>query len=70
MKPIPQVKRIPRRASEDGLLQRDVAAMLRDYPDDLSYGTEASMELAHDLIVVIRERVLRELESYARENIR
>jgi hypothetical protein len=32
-------------------------------------GREAE-ELAHDIIVVVRERTLREIESYARENIR
>lgn len=32
-------------------------------------GREA-MELAHDIVVVVRERTLREIETYARENIR
>lgn len=44
--------------------------MIREHPNDLSYGTEASEELAHDIIVVVRERVLQEIESYARENVR
>lgn len=30
----------------------------------------ADSELAHDIVVVVRERVLNELASYARENIR
>jgi hypothetical protein len=60
----------PRRTDTDGLLLRDVAAMLRDYPHEISADQGAAEELAHDLIVVIRERVLREIAGYARENIR
>jgi hypothetical protein len=61
------VRRVPRKANESRMLQEDVAAMVRDHKIG-RHGTE--MEVAHDIIVVVRERVLRELESYARENIR
>lgn len=55
-----------RSAATDRVLEADVTAMLREARragiDDV--------ELAHDLVVVIRERVLREIETYARRNIR
>lgn len=48
------------------LLQGDVVDMLKE-----ARRTGVSdPDLAHDLIVVIRERVLQELQSYARQNIR
>lgn len=50
-------------ADKDRLLQEDVTAMIADNDTD-------SPTLAHDIIVVVRERVLREIQSYARENIR
>jgi hypothetical protein len=49
------------------LLQGDVAAMISE--SERIIGREAE-ELAHDIIVVVRERVLTELSTYARENIR
>jgi len=60
-------RRRVRRASESDLLQKDVAAMISE--SERIIGLEAD-ELAHDIIVVVRERVLREIESYARENVR
>jgi hypothetical protein len=49
------------------LLQHDVAAMIGDadtlYPEDRE-------ELARQIIVVVRERVLMEIESYARTHVR
>lgn len=56
-----------RRTHDDRLLQQDVAAMISE--TDRVVGREAE-ELAHDIIVVVRERVLREIAGYARENIR
>lgn len=49
------------------LLQHDVAAMILDA---LQEGDADRDKLAHDIIVVVRERVLRELSTYARETIR
>lgn len=56
-------------ALESKMLQEDVAAMIRD---GLKCDCDQvpSGELAWAVITVIRERVLREIESYARENIR
>jgi hypothetical protein len=57
-------------ADKSRLLCDDVAAMIREterrWPSDSGtiYG------LAQDVIVVVRERVLQEIESYARENVR
>jgi hypothetical protein len=62
------VRRLPRKASESRMLQEDVAAMVNDHKMGRRDGS--TLDLAHDIIVVVRERVLRELESYARENIR
>lgn len=56
-----------RKAAESDLLQKDVAAMIGDA--DTLY-EEERQQLAHDIIVVVRERVLNELATYARENIR
>lgn len=61
------VKRHSRRADKGKVLQQDVAALIQDTQRII--GVEAD-ELAHDIIIVVRERVLREIESYARENIR
>jgi hypothetical protein len=58
---------VAKRASESDLLLKDVAAMISE--TERVIGREAE-ELAHDIIVVVRERTLREIESYARENIR
>lgn len=52
-----------------GLLEQDVAAMLRERMEGIETGQPYS-ELAHELIVVIRHRVLQEIATYARENIR
>lgn len=52
------------------LLQEDVAAMIRDRVSSHDRPETIADELAHDIIVVVRERVLRQIESYARENIR
>lgn len=54
-------------ASESKLLQEDVAAMIAD--TGRVVGLESD-QLARAIITVVRERVLRELSSYARENIR
>lgn len=62
--------REPHRADADRLLRQDVAAMIREYPNEVSADQEAAEELAGDIVTVVRERVLREIESYARENIR
>jgi hypothetical protein len=37
---------------------------------DERHEDQATEDLAHDIIVVVRERVLSEVSSYARENIR
>lgn len=58
-----------RRASQSNLLQADVAAMIRDTAQEYDRPGSAE-ELAHDIIVVVRERVLREIGTYARENVR
>jgi hypothetical protein len=59
--------RKPRRTDRDEPLAADVAQMI----SNRCHNGEATMpELAHDIIVVVRERVLREIESYARENVR
>lgn len=56
-----------RRADQSRILRDDVASMIGDadtlYEDD-------RRQLAHEIITVVRERVLREIESYARENVR
>lgn len=57
----------PQRAAGDRLLQRDVAAMITETGRFLEHESD---ELARDIIVVVRERVLKEIESYAREQIR
>lgn len=44
-----------------------IAERRRDLDESLAL---TSVELAHDIITVVRERVLREIETYARENIR
>lgn len=59
--------RSTRKALQSKLLQDDVSAMISDSRRII--GREAD-ELARDIIVVVRERVLAELSSYARENIR
>lgn len=46
------------------LLHEDVAQMIAD-----RYGLE-DKALAHDIIVVVRERTLSEIASWARENVR
>ena len=61
------VKKVRRAWLSPNLLQADVAAMIGD-AELLDKGDRE--RLAHDIIVVVRERVLRELASYARENIR
>lgn len=64
-------RRPVRRATESDLLAKDVAAMIRDNRDNIGgWVSTSDEELARDIIVVVRERVLRELETYARENIR
>lgn len=55
-----------KKASESGLLQKDVASML----GDPKATEEERLQLARHIICVVRERVLREVESYARQNIR
>jgi len=50
------------------LLQEDVAQMIRDR--EKHYTPAEDMELARDIIVVVRERILREISSLVRENLR
>lgn len=60
-----------RRNDADSLLKNDVAAMIRDARETGAVGVGVGdEELAHDIVTVVRERVLREIESLARENIR
>lgn len=58
-----------RKATEDALLCKDVASMIRDTRQDYD-APDSPEQLAHDVIVIVRERVLREIESYARQSIR
>lgn len=51
------------------VLQRDIASMVREAKTLRATESEC-LQLAHDIIVVVRERVLREIETYARQNIR
>lgn len=63
--------RTPRTRARRDLLKEDVTEMIRErFATATPIRKDAAEELAHDLIVVIRERFLREIESYARENIR
>lgn len=59
------IKQAERRRTGEALLQGDILEMLRE-----RCGNGHDAELAHDLIVVIRERVLQEIGTYARRNIR
>lgn len=57
----------PLPADQDVFLQSEVVDLLRER------GHEAPTdqgELAHDIIRIVRERVLREIGTYARENVR
>lgn len=58
-----------RYATRNRLLREDVASMITDWaldhPDKVS-----AAEVAKDIVTVVRERVLQEIESYARQNIR
>jgi hypothetical protein len=54
-------------ADKSRALQSDVIHMLTENGHCPGRGAQ---ELAHDIIVVVRERVLTELASYARQNIR
>lgn len=54
-----------RKTSGGRLLHQDVTDMIKE-----RQGEQTPEELAHSIIVVVRERVLRELASYARENVR
>lgn len=58
-----------RPAATDRVLETDVSAMLRERHATICRDRDYD-ELAHDLVVVIRERVLQEIQSYARRNIR
>lgn len=58
-----------RSTKKTDLLKEDVASMIRDTMQDYDRPTIAE-DLAADIIVVVRERVLREIQSYARKNIR
>lgn len=58
-----------RKTTEDAMLRKDVANMIRDTAQEYD-APDSPEELAHDIIVVVRERVLREIETYARENVR
>lgn len=49
-------------------LQNDVADLLHDAVGVLS--PQERGQLAHEIITIVRERVLREIESYARQNVR
>jgi len=62
-----------KQAHTDKLLQEDVAAMILDSTDATCTTEEqarAMRVLAKDVITVVRERVLREVQQYARENVR
>lgn len=59
----------PNTADKSVTLQADIAAMLRD-AKKCDCNNWDIKDLAHDLIVVIRERVLQEIQSYARHFIR
>ena len=60
----PHVRPFSRYASRDRILQEDVAAMILDR------GADSATDLARDIITVVRERVLQEIGTYARQNIR
>jgi hypothetical protein len=68
--------RKPRRTDEDEPLAADVARMIDNDSEcsrcmsNQQESEAAHKRLAHDIIVVVRERVLREIETYARENVR
>lgn len=59
----------PRALNRD-LLNQDVAAMIQERVNSLPVRNDAAEELAGDIIVVVRERVLRDIASYSRENTR
>jgi len=72
VKPAGPTRRLPRKASDSRMLKEDVGQLVREYvmrPPGPINSVKHTEELAHDIIVVVRERVLREIESYARENI-
>jgi hypothetical protein len=50
-----------------GSLRDDVAAMIEDH-EILDDGS--TLALAQQIVTVVRERVLQEVQSYARENVR
>ncbi len=62
-----------KQAHTDRFLQEDVAAMILDntaatcQTDAQAKGMRA---LAKDIITVVRERVLREIQTYTRNNVR
>lgn len=46
------------------MLEEDVAAMITD--TKRGYNSDTPQELAHDIVTVVRERVLQEIESVTR----
>lgn len=60
-----------KQAHTDRMLREDVAKMIQDARDNIGMWDDISdEELAKGIITVVRERVLREISTYARENIR
>lgn len=58
----------PKQAHTDRLLREDVAAMIQGNRQD--YDVTDPQALAKDIITMVRERVLREISNYARNNIK
>lgn len=59
----------PKQAHTDRLLREDVAAMIRDTRQDYDR-PESAEELAKDIITMVRERTLREIQNYTRNNLK
>jgi hypothetical protein len=59
-------------ATDSRMLQEDIAALIRDAVVSPYHqpSKEDALDLAQQITTMVRERVLREIESYARENIR
>lgn len=58
----------PKQAHTDRLLREDVVSMLLGTRQD--YDEVDPHNLAKDIITMVRERVLREIMNYARNNIK
>lgn len=57
-------------AMRKDLLTQDIAAMIQERVSTIPVRKDAAEELAGDIIVVARERFLRDLATYSRENTR